>query len=530
MSSFTSEMALPPSPLPVTVPVVLMVTCPPRLWVILMPISAPVTSAAVMWMPPAFFTSPPILMPSPSVDAVIAPDALMVTAPVPLETTSMACEFAPVPVWLTAPVAVMATRPDASCSTRIALPVEEVAVTSATDMLIAEAPVSFFTKIAESPPSFKLVTVPVAVMVTSPPPLWLIRMPMNLPVTCPTEMLSEAVLALFAAAPVTAMPSPALFELRCPVAVMLIWPEPLFLASMEFPLAVMPFTLMVTEPPAASWLEATTALPAEEVRSPVAVIEMFPAPEFVALITPLWPERVCPFADWVNVMPPAPVWVSVNAVPVATSTSVPAARVTATALPLPLSVTALSRSVLVPNDRLSKPDTVGIVTAPDVVISIVSEPVPKSMDPPTVPPARITLSAPPPSLTAPLTLAPVFTLTVAFPSVSTTASSFALPTTAPLLRLIATATFAVAPTLIADSSLPSSPVTVEDTLIVTLPVPLCSTFIPWRPAVVTAPVAVTSTVPPCSCLTRIPSAVPVPCAVTVATATLRLESWSSLKR
>ena len=107
------------------------------------------------------------------------------------------------------------------------------------------------------------------------------------------------------------------------------------------------------------------------------------------------------------------------------------------------------------------------------------------------------VSVPAPRLTAPRRVAPDFTSTVVVPPVSTTASSFALPTTAPLLRLIVTASPEPASTLIAESLSSSSPVTVEDTLIVTAPLPPCLTNMPCAPLLVTGPPALISTVPPC---------------------------------
>ena len=128
----------------------------------------------------------------------------------------------------------------------------------------------------------------------------------------------------------------------------------------------------------------------------------------------------------------------------------------------------------------------------------VSVPAPRSTPPFKMPPDFTSItSVPAPRLTAPRRVAPDFTSTVVFPPVSTTASSFALPTTAPLLRLIVTASPEPAATLIAESSSSSSPVTVEDTLTVTAPLPPCLTNMPCAPLLVTGPPALISTVPPC---------------------------------
>ena len=211
----------------------------------------------------------------------------------------------PVPVVLTSPLAEMAMAPVALCCTSIASPSLADDVTDARVILMAEAPFSLSTSIAGSKRPLPcvevllLVTAPVATIDTSPRPLWLIRIPRCLPVTDPTVICSEAFSLLFAS-PKNSMPSPP--ALKCPVAVMSVFPAPLFLTFMASPPPLVPVTvatLMVISPPLLSSLTAYTASPLLPVLliSPVAVIDKFPAPEFVTRMTPVWPTISWPVAD-----------------------------------------------------------------------------------------------------------------------------------------------------------------------------------------------------------------------------------------
>ena len=230
-------------------------------------------------------------------------------------------------------------------------------------------------------------------------------MPIHPPETAPTVTLSEALAELLVAPSNILMPSAP--PVIGPVAVSSVLPAPSLSMCTACPPAepVTVATLIVMLLAAPLLLWAFTVLPPDAIflSSPVAVIEMLPAPEFVARITSFWLVIVWPSGSWVNVMPPAPVWFRVNARPWFTVTSVPAARVTPTSEPIASTVTAVATLTLVPSVSVSKLDAVASERTPDAVTSKASAPAPKSIEPPAVPPARITLSLPPPSLIAPFT-------------------------------------------------------------------------------------------------------------------------------
>ena len=146
----------------------------------------------------------------------------------------------------------------------------------------------------------------------------------------------------------------------------------------------------------------------------------------------------------------------------------------------PVSVAPLSTTTL------SKPFTPSEMTlafrlpVPALNLSV-SVPAPPciSVMPENVPPSRSSVSSPAPSAILPATVAPVLSVTVALPALSTIAWPVAAPTDAPLFRTMFTAPLWDSVSMAAEASVvPVPPVTVPDTAMAMLPVPLFFALIP----------------------------------------------------